>query len=216
MSFFTNNSGDRAPGRINGNPINGLCEKVCVQAQKVFDACIRQTQEDGVVLALTDYSPENPAFPLTFVSARNTSTVGTITDLQVDRLPDRQNFARVQATVSVPLQVIYTDANGVSGTANSTVSFSQDIILYIPDPSIIPYEISSVVSVVVPEGTFVESEGAGTFDVSCCATVIMKVIMTVDILVPSYGYALIPPCQEYTQEVCSGFFDLPIFPGGNQ
>ncbi len=46
MSFFTNNSGDRAPGRINGNPINGLCEKVCVQAQKVFDACINQFQKN--------------------------------------------------------------------------------------------------------------------------------------------------------------------------
>ncbi|MEG9430634.1 MAG: hypothetical protein VZQ61_06925, partial [Christensenellaceae bacterium] len=152
MSFFTNNAGDRCPGRINGNPINGLCERVCVQTQKVFDACIRQTQEDGVVLTLTDPVPENPAMPLTFVSARNTSTQGTVTNLQIDRLPDRQNFARVQATVTVPMQVVYTDANGVQGVANSSVSFDQDIIMYIPEPSIIPFEIVSIVSVVAPEG----------------------------------------------------------------
>ena len=52
MSFFTNNASDRCPGRINGNPVNGLCEKVCVEAEKVFDACIRQTQEEGITLAL--------------------------------------------------------------------------------------------------------------------------------------------------------------------
>jgi len=209
MSFFTNNAGDRCPGRINGNPINGLCERVCVQTQKVFDACIRQTQEDGVVLTLTDPVPENPAMPLTFVSARNTSTQGTVTNLQIDRLPDRQNFARVQATVTVPMQVVYTDANGVQGVANSSVSFDQDIIMYIPEPSIIPFEIVSIVSVVAPEGVYTDDM---TFTLSCCATLIMKVVMTVDVLVPSYGYATIPPCQEYTQEVCSGFFDLPIFP----
>ena len=33
MSFFTNNASDRCPGRINGNPVNGLCEKVCVEVK---------------------------------------------------------------------------------------------------------------------------------------------------------------------------------------
>ena len=59
MSFFTNNASDRCPGRINGNPVNGLCEKVCVEAEKVFDACIRQTQEEGITLALTGFNPAN-------------------------------------------------------------------------------------------------------------------------------------------------------------
>ena len=42
-----------------------------------------------------------------------------------------------------------------------------------------------------------------------------KIVMTVELLVPSYGYAQMPSCQEYTQEVCSGFFELPLFPDGN-
>ena len=50
MSFFSNFQSDRSPGQINGNPLNGLCEKVCIQANKVFDACIKQTQEEGIVL----------------------------------------------------------------------------------------------------------------------------------------------------------------------
>ena len=209
MSFFTNNATDRGPGRINGNPLNGLCERAVIQAQKVFDACIRQTQEDGITLALSGFTPANHVYPLTFLSARSTTNVGTVTNLQRDRLPDRQRFARVQATVTVPMEVVYTDANGVQGTAASSVSIDQDIIMYIPEPSIIPFSVESVVSIVAPEGVYVEGP---TFTVTCCITMIMKIVMPVELLVPTYGYATIPPCQEYTQEVCSGFFDLPIYP----
>ena len=211
MSFFTTNATDRGPGRITGNPMNGLCERVVIQAQKVFDACIRQTQEEGITLALTGFNPENPVYPLTFLSARSTTNQGTVTNIKIDRLPDRQRFARVQATVTVPMEVVYTDANGVQGTAQSSVSVDQDIIMYIPEPSIIPFSVDAVVSIVAPEGIYVEGP---TFTVTCCITMIMKIVMPVELLVPSYGYATIPPCQEYTQEVCSGFFDLPVYPGG--
>lgn len=211
MSFFTTNATDRGPGRITGNPMNGLCERVVIQAQKVFDACIRQTQEEGITLALTGFNPENPVYPLTFLSARSTTNQGTVTNIKIDRLPDRQRFARVQATVTVPMEVVYTDANGVQGTAQSSVSVDQDIIMYIPEPSIIPFTVNAVVSIVAPEGIYVEGP---TFTVTCCITMIMKIVMPVELLVPSYGYATIPPCQEYTQEVCSGFFDLPVYPGG--
>ncbi|MBQ3572322.1 MAG: hypothetical protein IJA15_05810 [Clostridia bacterium] len=213
MSFFSNFSSDRCPSQITGNPINGLCEKVCVQAKKVFDACIKQTQEEGIVLTLTNLTPENPTYPLTFVSAKSTSTKGTITSLQVDRLTDRPNFARVQVTTTVPLEVIYTDANGVEGSATSSTTLTSDVILYVPEPSIIPYYIEAGVSIIAPEGVFDTTNN--TFTVSCCVTVILKVLMEVELLVPSYGYATIPPCQEYTQEVCSGFFELPLFPNNN-
>ena len=212
MSFFTNGLTDRVPGRITGNPVNGLCEKVCIQAQKVFDACIRQMQVDGVNLQLANITPANPALPLTFVSARSTSSTGTVTNLQVDRLPDRRCFARVQSTVTIPVEVLYTDANGVPGSATSTMSFNQDIIMYVPEPSIIPFDVVAVVSVVAPDGVYVEGE-VPSFTVSGCVTIINKVIMTVELLVPSYGYPIIPKCQEYAQDVCSGFFDLPIYPG---
>ena len=212
MSFFTNGHTDRVPGRITGNPTNGLCEKVCIQAQKVFDACIKQTQIDGINLPLTNLTPSNPVLPLTFVSARSTSSVGTVTNLQVDRLPDRRCFARVQATVSVPIEVVYTDANGVAGVATSTISFDQDVIMYVPEPSIIPFDVVAVASVVAPDGVYVEGD-VPSFTVSGCVTLIMKIVMTVELLVPSYGYPLIPQCQEYANDVCSGFFDLPIYPG---
>ncbi len=212
MSFFLNCSKDKCPCRLSGNPMNGLCEKVCIQTKKVFDACIKQSQEDGYVLTLTNLTPSNPTYPLTFISARNVETLATVTALQVDPIPDRQNLSRVQVTYSVPVEVLYTDANGIQGKANATYTMSQDVILYVPSPSIMPYNVEAVVSFVAPEGTYT---GENQFTVTGCASVIIKTVMTVELLIPSYGYAVMPTCQEYTQEVCAGFFELPLFPGEN-
>lgn len=139
MSFFSNFQTDKCPGPINGNPMNGLAEKVCVQAQRVFDACIKQGQNEGLVLTLSDFTPANPTYPLTFISARSSSSQGTVTNLQVDRLPDKANCARVQAVVNIPMEVIYTDAAGVEGKAQAAIAVPQDVILFVPQPSIMPF-----------------------------------------------------------------------------
>ena len=194
MSFFSNFQTDKCPGPINGNPINGLNEKVCV-------------------LNITDPVPANPTYPLTFISARSTTSAGTVAAFQIDRLPDRAGCARVQATVDIPVEVIYTDANGTEGKANAVVTVNEDVILFVPQPSVMPYEVQAVVSAVSPEGTF--NAENNTFTVDMCITVILKIIINVDLLLPSYGYCVIPPAQEYTQEVCAGFFELPLYPQGN-
>ena len=211
MSFYSNFQSDRCPSVITGNPLNGLTEKVCIQAEKIFDACIRQTQVENYTLTLTDFTPANPTYPLTFVSARSTESIATVTGLNIERQADRP-CARVQATVSVPMEVLYTDANGVDGSATATVSLPVDVLLYVPAPSIIPYTVTSVVSVVAPDATFVpETE---SFSANLCVTIILKISMAVEMLIPSYGYCVIPPAQEYSQEVCAGFFELPLYPQG--
>ncbi|MBQ7164911.1 MAG: hypothetical protein IJU84_05320 [Clostridia bacterium] len=211
MSFFSNYQSDKCPGTISGNPLNGLNEKICIQVKRVFDACIRQERQDDVGITLYDFFPANPTYPLTFTSARSTTTSGIISNLGVDRLADRQNCARVQATVTIPIEVLYTDANGVEGIAKSQITVNEDVILFVPQPSIMPYAVEAVVSFVAPEGTYVNET---TMNVSGCLTVILKVVMEVELLVPSYGYCAIPPCQEYTHEVCTGFFELPLYPQG--
>ena len=211
MSFYSNFQSDKCPGSITGNPINGLTEKVCIQAEKIFDAGIKQTQIENYTLAITDLTPENPRYPLTFVSARSTTAEATITNLNVERQADRP-CARVQATVSIPVEVLYTDANGVDGSATGTVTMTEDVLLYVPAPSIMPFTVKALVSVVAPEGTFISAtEG---FSVNLCVTVILKIAMPVEMLVPTYGYCAIPPLQEYSQEVCAGFFELPLYPQG--
>ena len=153
MSFYSNFQSDKCPGAITGNPVNGLTEKVCIQAEKIFDACIKQTQLENYALTLTDLSPENPTYPLTFVSARSVSAEATVTNLNVERQADKA-CARVQATVSIPVEVLYTDAAGVEGSATAIVSINQDVLLYVPCPSIMPFTVKAVASAVAPEGVF--------------------------------------------------------------
>ncbi len=212
MSFFSNFHSDKCPGTISGNPLNGLCEKVCIQAQKIFDACIKQIQIENYTLTLNDNVPGDPTYTLTFISARSTQSGGVITNLNVERLADKPGCARVQATVGIPVEVIYTDANGVEGVAGATITVSHDVLLFVPAPSIMPYRITAEVSAVCAEGTF--NPDTNTFSVNACITTILKVSIDVELLVPSYGYCAIPPAQDYSQEVCAGFFELPLYPQG--
>ena len=166
---------------------------------------------DSYSLTLTDPTPATVTYPLTFVSARSTTSEATVTNLVIDRQADKP-CARVQATLTVPMEVLYTDAAGVDGSATASVSMNVDVLLYVPAPSIIPYTVKAVVSAVAPEGVYnAETQG---FTVSVCSTVIIKISMPVEVLVPSYGYCVIPPAQEYSQEVCAGFFELPLYPQG--
>ena len=209
MSFFCNFQSDKCPGPISGNPLNGLCEKVCVQAKKVFDACMQQTQLTGVSLNITNLTPQNPTYPLTFISAKSTVSNGTVTNLIIEPLPERPHSARVKADIVIPVSVAYTDANGIEGTATSSITVTKDVILNIPSASIMPYNIEALVSLVSTQGSFV---GNNDLVIDACVSIMLKVVMDVELLIPSYGYAAIPSCQEYTQEVCAGFFELPIYP----
>ena len=71
MSFFSGNRQGCNPGPISGSPLNGLCEKACIQTRKVFDACMQQTQLNDVILNITNLTPANPTYPLTFVSGES-------------------------------------------------------------------------------------------------------------------------------------------------
>ena len=108
MSFFSGNRQGCNPGPITGNPLQGLCEKACIQTRKVFDACMKQVQMDGTSVTLTNQQPQSPTAPLTFVSCQTQTNDVTITNLVVDRFEDKPCFARVSGSVSVPITVNYT------------------------------------------------------------------------------------------------------------
>jgi hypothetical protein len=192
MSFYTCNRTGNIPGVITGNPLNGICEKACIQTNKVLDACMKQLQETNLQLVLTDQTPADPVLPLTFVSA-TTATGTTITNLVVDRLIDRPNFARVSGSVNIPLVVTYTDANGTAGEGNTTINVPFDVIMFIPQPSVVPYTIEAFGAASVPSGVYVSGS---TFSISACITIILRVIVRAELLVPSYGYCQAPACQD--------------------
>ncbi len=209
MSFFCNFQSDRCPGQISGNPLNGLCEKVCVEVKKVFDACMQQSQLTDILLTISNPTPANPTYPLTFISAKSTTSQGVISNLLIDPLSERPNCARVRADVTIPVSVAYTDANGVEGVATSSITITKDVILNIPSASIMPYSVEALVSLVSTQGSYTAD---GTFTIDACVSIILKIVIEVELLIPSYGYCALPPCQDYTQEVCAGFFELPMYP----
>ena len=207
MSFFSNFSSDHCPGTISGNPLNGLCEKVCIQAEKIFDAGIIQTRLENYAIP---FETTDDTYPVTFISARSTGTA-TVSNVTVDRQSDGCN-ARVQATVTVPMEIVYVDNTGRDRTATGNIVLTEDVIMYVPAASVMPFTVTTVASCVSPEGTYDAERSA--FLISACVTCILKIAMQVELLVPSYGYCAIPPAQEYSHEVCTGFFELPLYPQG--
>ncbi|MGN0787797.1 MAG: hypothetical protein ACI4L6_01860 [Candidatus Onthoplasma sp.] len=210
MSFYTDSRPGIFPGQTN-NVMNGLCERICIQTTKVFDACMFQSHIENYSLTLTDFNPANPTAPLTFVSGSSVAGQTTVSNLVITRFDDRPNFARVQATVNIPVTVTYTDANNVAGTASGTISLQQDVVLYVPQPSLTPIDVIAFGSAVIASGTY--NAETGGFIIEACVTGILKVVAVVDVLVPSYGYCPIPPCTPFTaDDICPGVFDLPLFP----
>jgi len=209
MSFYTDARPGIFPGQTS-NPLNGLCERIAVQVTKVFDACMYQAQIENYRLTVSNFNPANPAFPLNYISTYSTNAPAQVTNLVITRFDDRPNFARVQADINIPVIVTYTDANGVTGTATATVTINQDVIMYVPQPSIVPVNVVAFANVSSTIGSFIDES---TVNITLCITLILKVVADVDVIIPSYGYTAIPPCTPFTgDEVCPGMFEMPLFP----
>ncbi len=219
MSFYSykNTSQDCCPGRINNGDLRGLNEKVCVLVKKVYDSCLQQVQLKDQKITVTslcavcsdDEAPPVITPPITFESCRSCSNTGIIRDLTIERLCDRPNFARIRAKVDIPIDILFCDARGIEGIGRGVITVNRDVLMFIPDESIVPFTLESLVSAICVSGTY---SGNNVFTVTVCVTVILKIISEVELLVPSFGYCPIPPCEEFAENVCDEFFNLPIFP----
>ena len=223
MSFYSYKNGNAAhcPGSLAANEaLCGLNEKVCIQVQRVYDSCLYQEQLSQQRVTLVSYglvpcgceqndACTQPVMPITFESCRSTTTEGTIRNLSVERLCDRPCFARVRCQIDVPIDILFTDANGREYIGRGIVTVDRDVLLSVPDESIVPYTIEAMVSAICVSGTYV---GNNIFELEVCVTAILKVLAKVEILVPSYGFCEVPPCEEFADSVCDEFFSLPLFP----
>ena len=234
MSFYSykNANPSCCPGMIAGNAMDGLKEKVCVQVKRVYDSAMQQEQLDNRIVTITSFAQvagntcqcntcgnqdtqetvpptSAPVPPITFESCRSTTTEGIIRNLTVDRLCDRPCFARVRATIDVPIDILFVDSRCVEYIGKGVVSVEKDVLLSIPDESIVPYTLESMVSAICVSGCYL---GNNQFKMTVCVTIILKVLAKVEILIPSYGFCSIPPAEEFAESVCDEFFSLPLFP----
>ena len=233
MSFYSckNANPCACPGTISGNALDGLQEKVCIQVKRVYDSCLQQEQLDNTEVTITSYAQvaasngcncgctsetsetvaptSAPVTPITFESCRSTTTEGTIRNLTVERLCDRPCFARVRCKIDVPIDILFVDSRCVEYIGKGVITVNKDVLLSIPDESIVPYSLESMVSAICVAGTYL---GSNRFSLTVCVTVVLKVLAQVEILIPSYGFCPIPPCEEFAENVCDEFFSLPLFP----
>ena len=236
MSFYSykNANASCCPGAIAGNATDGLQERVCVQVKRVYDSALWQEQIDNAVVTITSFAQVNnnacgngcgccscdscsdtvaptspPMPPITFESCRSSTTEASIRNLSIERLCDRPCFARVRCTVDVPIDILFVDSRCIEYIGKGVVSVDRDVLLSIPDESIVPYNLDAMASAICVSGCFV---GNNQFKMTVCVTIVLKVLADVEILVPSYGYCAIPPAEEFADSVCTEFFSLPLFP----
>ena len=150
-----------------------------------------------------------PVPPIIFESCRSSTTAAELRNLSVERLCDRPCFARVRATVDVPIDILFTDSRCVEYIGKGVVSVDRDVLLSIPDESIVPYCINAMASAICVSGCYI---GNNQFKMTICLTIVLKVLADVEILIPSYGFCSIPPAEEFSDSVCEEFFSLPLYP----
>lgn len=212
MSFFSNRNsmGDICPGRIQGEASRGLCERACIQVKKVYDSCLQQEQFDNVIIHPECIKPPiEDIRGLQFISTKSSTSRGKVRDVSITPLEDRPHLARVRCVVDIPCEVIFSDPQGQIYRGEAVICVKKDVVLYVPCESVIPYFVEAVVSAISVSGEYL---GNLNFSCTICVTVILKIVAEVELLIPTYGFCRIPPCESFSENVCDGFFSLPIFP----
>ena len=227
MSFYSYKNADpvNSPGEISGSALDGLNERVCIQVQRVYDSCLQQEQLTNREVTISSYAqvvgngccpnsetttpPSAPVAPITFESCRSSATDIDVSNLTVERLADRPCFARVRGYIDIPVDILFTDSRCVEYIGKGTVRVNKDVLLSVPDDSIVPYSLEGMASAICVSGSYL---GDNVFRMTICVSVILKVLARVEILIPTYGFCSIPPCEEFADNVCDEFFSLPLFP----
>ena len=181
---------------------NGTCEKTCIEVKKVFDACMLQQSMNTTLEVDFDGDPTGYS-----VVSLTSSGDATVTDLVITPIPGTAT-SRVSHTLSVPITVVAANSAGSQLTGSATMTIDRDIVMRVPSDGLIAPTVEATVMVDGLQNTL-----AGTsVTTNACVTIITKVVADVILVIPSYGYPIIPPCQEYTQDVCSSVFNTPVYP----
>ena len=192
-------------GRIVGNPLCGLDERVCIEAKKIYDGCIERVinqRFDG--LRLTDFSALDYALPLNFIRTYNGQKAEVVALSVTGENSERVN---IRCSAILPMVVEAVDANGEPVTIRTELPFQRQVRLRVP-PS--PQEYSVEVSASARGGTGIIDLQNYTLSFTGCLAVIVRIVTPVDIVIPSYGQCVYPECNDGNSS-CQGLFSVPPF-----
>lgn len=190
----------KAAGRIVGNPLCGLNDRICIEVRQVYDACIRRENNINATLVFSDFTAGAPEIINSIMSVEPV----TVSELSV---VTGDNCSQVALTVNVPLVMTYHNAACQCGTARAVLRYRRNVALRVPEGTVLPFTVEAVSVVRCDIATYA---GDGIVNFTYCIMDIVKGIVPVDILVPTYGYAVYPECTECG--VCPGITEGPLFP----
>jgi|GEM_PF-1541991 len=218
MSYYSD-ANNVSPGRVEGNPAAGLRHRVAVAVERILDSALKQEQFDNITIKLSgvrnsgneDGKKNYKKFK--FISANSSAAMGVVENLSISRLEERPSFARIKCTVAVPLLVKYNNSTGEELSAQSEIKVDEDVIMYVPQASVFPFEVKAMISCNCPSG---RANSEHEFTVTALITIVIKIIANTDLLLPTYGYCPSPRAVDYDKSESRDFFDLPLYPSGKQ
>jgi hypothetical protein len=184
--------------------------RIAISVRRILDSCTKQISEEDLILNLERVPPALPT-PFKFVSALSTRTEAQVSNLSIEKIREREGQARVRCNVAIPMRVDFLDADDKKHHARSEIVVPIDIILFIPEASVFPFEIVAAASVSATNGRYINNK---SFRVTACIAIIIKVIAETDLLIPAYGYSPSPKAVDFNDDKCKEFFELPLFPSG--
>ncbi len=186
------------------NTRNNVCEKTCIEVDKVFDVC-KQQRSVPFNLTVTFSAPPDGYTITSFLN----SGQGVMTGLTITPVENSQ-FSRVRYTLSIPIIILATNSVGMQITGTATMIINQDLLLRVPSGAIVVPEIKTIVAV---EGARSQITSPTTVVGEACVTIITKVVADVILVIPSYGYPRIRTCEEFNEDVCTAVFNrTTLFP----
>ncbi len=181
---------------------NNVAEKTCIEVNKVFDVCMQQKSISSTLNVSFCGDPTGAT-----VTSVTNSGPGVISCTSVTPISGSP-CSRVRYNLTVPIIVEATTLAGCKITGTSSITFEQDLVLRVPQDGVFLPEVVALAAIVGMQNSLCGCELRTTL----CVTLITKVVADVILVVPSFGYPVLPPCQEFTEDVCSGVFNTPVFP----
>jgi hypothetical protein len=172
----------------------------CVIVDKVFASCQQRECFPQVEVEICDKTCGSIRFRPGFI-VPNTLVVADV--------ETRPNFRRVRFTIRIPFEVL--DPNNNIIAEGFLPDILKDIILYIPEARD-EFEFRIVIET-KSEVLAPPTQTGDTLTFPVGTFVIVKVVGTVQLLIPVYGYCPPPsPCEEFSPEDICDMFEYEEFP----
>ncbi|WP_406676134.1 hypothetical protein [Moorella sp. ACPs] len=162
----------------------------CIVVDKVYDSCFQVESRTRDTTVTTGLTGEFVTGTFTVGQAIPCALNGTISCNVINRVPTTGNFATLTIVVSVPITL--TNPNAPAETANRVFTFTKVVTLCAPEGVTVDCSESTLLFC----NCVVSAVGVGNITVTCDfqVCVVIKTILSVQLLVPSYGFCVPAPC----------------------